>query len=69
MVIKQDSLSLSTHTILYNMVVPKDNLLRKINNIVDFSFVHHEPKHKYCLTNGRNAINPIRLFKYLLLNT
>jgi transposase len=28
-----------------------------------------ELKDKYCYTNGRNAIDPIRMFKYLLLKT
>ena len=44
-------------------------MLRKINDLVDFSFVYDELKDKYCLDNGRNAIDPIRMFKYLLLKT
>jgi transposase len=47
--------------------VPKDNMLRQINALVDFSFIYDELKNKYCLNNGRNAIDPIRMFKYLLL--
>jgi hypothetical protein len=35
--------------------------------MVDFSFVYNELKDKYCLYNGRDAICPIRMFKYLLL--
>lgn len=34
---------------------------------MDFSFVYEELLDKYCLDNGRNAIPPIRMFKYLLL--
>ena len=30
-------------------------------------FVYDELKNKYCLDNGRNAVSPIRMFKYLLL--
>ncbi|WP_257008407.1 transposase, partial [Bacillus sp. FJAT-45350] len=52
---------------IYDIVVPKDNVLRKINDLVDFSFVYEELVDKYCLDNGRNAIHPIRMFKYLLL--
>ncbi len=37
------------------------------NELVDFSFILEELKTKYCLDNGRNAIPPIRMFKYLLL--
>jgi IS5 family transposase len=42
-------------------------MLRQINELVDFSFVYEELKERYCLDNGRNAIDPIRMFKYLLL--
>ena len=52
---------------IYDAVVPKDNMLRQINELVDFRFVMSELKDKYCLDNGRNAICPIRMFKYLLL--
>ncbi|PGS63364.1 IS5/IS1182 family transposase [Bacillus cereus] len=52
---------------IYDLVVPTDNLLRKINDLIDFSFVYEELKDKYCHDNGRNAIDPIRMFKYLLL--
>lgn len=42
-------------------------MLRQINELVDFSFVYDELKSNYCLDNGRNAIDPLRMFKYLLL--
>nr|WP_082084185.1 hypothetical protein [Paenibacillus beijingensis] len=42
-------------------------MLRQINELVDFSFVYEELKENYCLDNGRNTIDPIRMFKYLLL--
>ncbi|MDA8229126.1 MAG: IS1182 family transposase [Desulfitobacterium hafniense] len=54
---------------IYDLVVSKDNLLRKINELIDFSFVYNELMDKYCLDNGRNAISPIRMFKYLLLKS
>jgi len=41
--------------------------LRKINNIIDLSFVYRELKDRYRLTLGRQAKHPIRMFKYLLL--
>ena len=34
---------------------------------MDFTFIYEELEAKYCLDNGRNAIDPIRMFKYLLL--
>jgi len=51
------------------MIVPKDNLLRKINELIDFSFIYEELVEKYCPNNGRMAESPIRMFKYLLLKT
>lgn len=65
----QESLNLSPFMALYDIVVPKDNMLRKINELVDFSFILEELKTKYCLDNGRNAISPIRMFRYLLLKS
>ena len=67
MIQQQQTLILSPYIELYNLVVPKDNMLRQINELVDFSFVYEELKDNYCLDNGRNAIDPIRMFKYLLL--
>ncbi len=64
---QQQSLMLSPHIELYDLIIPKDNILRRINELVDFSFVYDELKENYCLDNGRNAIDPIRMFKYLLL--
>lgn len=65
----QQSMVFSPYMAIYDLVVPKDNLLRKINDLIDFSFVYDELKEKYCKDNGRNAIDPIRMFKYLLLKT
>jgi hypothetical protein len=60
----QESLNLSPFLALYDMVVPKDNMLRKINELVDFTFILEELNTKYCIDNGRNAVSPIRMFKY-----
>jgi hypothetical protein len=59
----------SAYRSLYDLIVPKDNLLRKISDLIDFSFIYEELSNKYCHTNGRNAASPIRMFKYLLLKT
>jgi hypothetical protein len=32
---------------IYDIVVPKDNMLRQINELVDFSFVLEELQNKY----------------------
>jgi len=63
----QIQFAFSPYTALYDLIVPKDNMLRQINELVDFSFVYDELKSKYSSDNGRNAIDPLRMFKYLLL--
>lgn len=69
MISNQQSLNLSPFMSIYDIVVPKDNMLRQINDLVDFSFIHEELEVNYCLDNGRNAVPPIRMFKYLLLKS
>jgi transposase len=69
MLVRQQKIQLSAYSDLYDLIVPKDNLLRKINDLIDFTFIYDELVNKYCLTNGRNAESPIRMFKYLLLKT
>ena len=57
MISNQETLNLSPYSAIYDMVVPKDNMLRQINELVDFSFILEELKTKYCLDNRRNAIS------------
>ena len=38
-------------------------------NSLIFHLFYEELKNKYCLDNGRNAVPPIRMFKYLLLKS
>lgn len=69
MIKKQETMILSEYIGIYDLVVPRNNMLRKINELIDFSFVYDELLDKYCSNNGRNAIDPIRMFKYLLLKS
>ena len=69
MISNQETFNLSPYMAIYDIVVPKDNMLRQINDLVDFSFILEELKNKYCHDNGRNAVPPIRMFKYLLLKS
>lgn len=64
---QQIEMVLSPYSEIYNLIIPKDNILRKINEMIDFSFVYDELIKKYCPNNGRGAIDPLRMFKYLLL--
>ena len=69
MLIQQQQIQFSPYSSLYDLIVPQDNLLRKINELIDFSFIYDELLNKYCTTNGRTAESPVRMFKYLLLKT
>jgi transposase len=48
-------------------LVPKEHLLRKIDRAIDFNFIYDKVKDKYCLDNGRPAIDPVVLFKMLFI--
>lgn len=65
----QQTIQFSNYTDLYDRIIPQDNLLRQINDMVDFSFIQQELIDKYCQNNGRMAESPVRMFKYLLLKT
>ncbi len=69
MLVQQEKFQFSEYSSLYDLIVPKQNFLRKINDLIDFSFVYNELVNKYCSNNGRTAESPIRMFKYLLLKT
>ncbi|MEZ7506762.1 IS1182 family transposase [Flavobacterium sp. Arc2] len=69
MLVQQQKIQFSPYSLLYDLIVPKDNMLRKINELIDFSFIYDELLNKYCTNNGRTAESPVRMFKYLLLKT
>jgi transposase len=69
MVVAQQEIQFSSYSGLYDLIVPENNLLRKINGLIDFSFIYDELVVNYCSNNGRNAESPIRMFKYLVLKT
>lgn len=48
-------------------LVPADHLLRRIERAVDFSFIRGKVAGLYCADNGRPAIDPVVLFKMLLI--
>ncbi|WP_395050457.1 IS1182 family transposase [Flavobacterium sp.] len=69
MLVQQESIQFSQFSSLYDLIVPKENMLRKINELIDFSFIYDELLNNYCANNGRTAESPVRMFKYLLLKT
>jgi len=67
MIEKQTTFMLSPYAKLYDMLVDANHFLRRLNELVDFSFIEERLEKRYCMNNGRNAVHPIRMFKYLLL--
>lgn len=63
----QQEIILSPYSALYDLVIPADHILRKMNELIDYSFVYQELQSKYTPETGRPAEDPIRMFKYLLL--
>jgi len=60
---KQDAAELVT----YEILIPKNHFLRKIEEAIDFSFIHDLCAPLYCADNGRPAIDPEILFRMLLV--
>lgn len=48
-------------------LVPGDHLVRKIAAAVDFTFIYAKVEGLYCLDNGRPSLDPVVLFKMLML--
>ena len=48
-------------------LVPKDHLLRKIDAVIDFSFIHDRVAGLYCADNGRPPLDPTLMFKALFI--
>lgn len=48
-------------------LVPKDHLLRRIDAVIDFSFIHDRVSGLYCPDNGRPPLDPTLMFKALFL--
>ena len=65
----QLELNFSKHIELYDILIPKENFWRQLNDMIDFSFVIDMLKDKYSSTMGRTAEDVIRLFKFLLLKS
>ena len=48
-------------------LVPREHLLRKIDAAVDFARVYEMVEGLYCLDNGRPSIDPVVLFKIVMI--
>ena len=48
-------------------LVPKDHILRDIDRAISFDFIYEEVEELYCSDNGRPSVDPVVLFKIVLL--
>ena len=58
---------LSEYARIYDILIPRDHIFRRMNEEIDFSFVRKELETKYSVGMGRSAEDPVRMFKYLML--
>ena len=47
--------------------VPKDHLLRKIDEAIDFTHIYEIVEDLYCANNGRPSIDPVVIFKMVMI--
>ncbi|WP_078595020.1 IS1182 family transposase [Evansella clarkii] len=50
-----------------DQLVPEDHIVRKIDEKIDFNFIYDRVKPFYCEDNGRPPIDPVMLFKMMLV--
>lgn len=55
------------HMVTIENLVPENHFLRKLDRLVDFSFIREQTRAYYCHNNGRPCIDPVVLVKYLLI--
>ena len=67
MMTKIGNQQIEMHLITIEDLVPTDHFLRKVNSIIDFSFIYDEVENMYCHNNGRPSIGPAVLIKFLLI--
>lgn len=48
-------------------LVPENHILRDIDKAIDFNFIYDQVKDLYCKENGRPSIDPVVLFKIVLI--
>jgi transposase len=64
---KPEPMQYEIEMVCIEQLVPQDHLLRKIDKHIKFDFIYEKMKKLYCENNGRPAIDPVVLFKMLLI--
>ena len=64
---RTDILPNQLEMVALDQLVPEDDLVRKIEQAIDFDFIYDLVKDTYCLDNGRPSIDPVVLIKIVLI--
>lgn len=67
MMTQREGQQLKLHCLTIEDLVPQGHFLRKLDALVDFSFIYDEVRELYCADNGRPGTDPVMLVKYLLV--
>ena len=67
MIRKPTALQTTLEMVTLESLVPDDHLVRKIDAVIDFSFIHPLVEDLYCADNGRPALDPTLMFKALFV--
>ena len=67
MMTRTNNKQIKFHLVTIENLVPEEHFLRKLDSLVDFSFIYQETESCYCQNNGRPCIDPVILIKYLLI--
>ena len=67
MLIKEKSERNTLEMISLEGLVPQDHLLRKIDCAVDFTHIYDFVEDIYCADNGHPSVDPVVLFKMVLI--
>ena len=51
----------------FEQLIPKHHFLRKVDKVLDLSFVRKLTKDHYCMDNGRPSIDPELFFRLVLI--
>ena len=60
-------MQLRYHMVTIEDLVPQNHFLRKVESVLDLSFVYEETAHLYSRRYGRPPIDPVVMVKYLLV--
>ena len=67
MLVKEKSERNTLEIVSVEVLVPQDHLLRKIDRAVDFTHIYDLVEDLYCANNGRPSVDPVVLFKMVLI--